>query len=268
VEEVDRERARRVGPWINIYEYSVPVYRVPPCTKTVSVHLDHPDATSLQQALSAVPVPPGARPARGGDGAMAVLQPSSDRMWEFWQMHRADGDWHASWGGAMDHVSHNPGYFHGPGPARAWGATASGLPAMAGLITPEDLRHASINHALAMAMPEVRATQFAAPAQRTDGRIPPPDGIPEGAHLRLDPRLNLDLMHLSPVGLALARAAQRYGIIVVNYSTYTVFFGEDPQGRGGADPWPALLGGVSPDALLAGFPWSRLQILRMQLKSN
>jgi hypothetical protein len=267
--EVEHELAVHVGPWINIGQYSVPVYTVPGCEPTVSVHLDNGNDPSLEQALAKVPVPRDAQPAGGTDQTMVVLQPSTNRMWEFWEMHRQDGGWHASWGGLMNDVSRDPGYFQGPGPSRSWGASASGLSVLGGLITPQDVSSGSINHALAMALPIVRSGQFARPAERTDGRVPPPQGIPEGAHLRLDPTLNLSTLHLSPLELEIATAAQRYGIIVRDYSTTVALFGEDPRGLG-YDPWPQMLGNAlsSPNTLWANFPWDRLQVLRMDLASN
>ena len=143
------------------------------------------------------------------------------------------------------------------------------LRAGGGLITPQDVRRGEINHALAMALPIVRAGQFARPAQRTDGKLSPPNGIPEGAHLRLDPSLQLSSLHLSPLDLEIARAAQRYGIIVRDYSATVSLFGEDPRGLG-YDPWPQLLGNElsSPSTLWANFPWDRLQVLHMDLASN
>ncbi len=265
--ELQRETAGHVGPWINIWQYSVPIYRVSACEPTVPVHLDHRQAPALQQAFSAVPIPPGAQPAGGTDQEMVVYQPSKDRMWEFWEMHRQADGWHASWGGAIDGVSANPGYFHGPGPTRSWGASASGLSVMGGLITPEDVRGGTIDHALAITLPDVRAGQFALPAERTDGKDAAPNGIPEGAHLRLDPSLDLSTLHLSPLALQIARAAQRYGIIVRDYSANVAFVAEDPRGIG-SNPWPQLIGNAMPSTLLAGFPWNRLQLLRMDLASG
>jgi hypothetical protein len=42
------------------------------------------------------------------------------------------------------------------------------------------------------------------------------------------------------------------------------FYGEDPAGVG-YDLWPRVFGSSSPAQLLAGFPWNRLQLLKMDL---
>ena len=72
-------------------------------------------------------MPRSARPSPG-DNDLAVWQPAHRRMWEFIELrHRRDG-WHAEWGGAMQHVSTNPGVYGPeawPGAEDWWGVTAT-----------------------------------------------------------------------------------------------------------------------------------------------
>ena len=153
-----------------------------------------------------------------------------------------------------------------PGAKPYWGATATSLPLLAGTIRIAELRSGHIDHALAIAVPHPRASTFASPAERTDGDNTSPSSIPEGAHFRLDPRLDLNKLNLPPATKAIAEAAQRYGIIVRDKTGATVtFFGEDPRPTGG-NPWPSLFGGKLPSAVLARFPWNRLELLRMKLR--
>jgi hypothetical protein len=270
---VAADEARRAGPWINTNEYSTPVYTVPAGQSTVRVKLDQ-DNPALQAAFNAVPVPQGARPAAGTDGHMVVWQPFRDRMWEFWQARRAPDGWHAQWGGAMDNVAANPGYFTTaawPGAQPNWGATATSLPLLGGLIRISEARARRVDHALALSLPEIRAGQHAFPAQRTDGRSHDPNAIPEGARFRLDPRVDVNTLNLPPLTRTIAQAAQRYGIIVRDYSGVVAFVGEDPAGSApqGKDPWPAIYGdGRLPSQLLATFPWNRLQLVRMQVSGG
>ena len=130
---------------------------------------------------------------------MTILQPSTDELWEFWiAQDEADG-WHAAWGGAMKGVSTSPGYYSPsswPGASWSWGAGASSLPVLAGMITVADLESGHIDHALSMAVPDPRSGVFALPAPRTDGDSTDPSALPEGAHLRLDPSLNIDSLNL------------------------------------------------------------------------
>ena len=71
------------------------------------------------------------------------------------------GQWHAEWGGRILHVSTDPGYYRdvaspqgGFTEQASWGATASSLPVVGGLITLSDLASGHIDHAIAIMVPE------------------------------------------------------------------------------------------------------------------
>ncbi len=262
------------GPWINTSSYSVPIYTVPADQPTVRVTLTRPlPEPALQRAFAAVPLPPTAQPATGTDGLLVVWQPSSDRLWEFWRLVQGPGGWSATWGGAIQHVSRASGVYGShawPGAQPWWGASASSLSLVGGLITLEDLQRGEINHALTMSIPNVRADLFAAPARRTDGKSTEPLALPEGAHLRLNPSLNLEALHLPRLTLMMARAAQRYGIYVRDGARNVTFDAQDPVPTG-TEPYAGAGGyfeGSLPAALLAPFPWSHLELLKLQLHSK
>ncbi len=271
VADIARQRQQQTGPWIQTTEYSTPVYTVARDQGRIRVILDvrRPYGRTLQRAWRAVPLPRNARPAAGSDGHLSVWQPSTDSLWEFWRLRRAGGRWRATWGGAMRGVSRSPGYFtrrSWRGARNSWGATATSLPLLAGLIRLGELSRGQIDHALAISVPDARAGVFSWPAQRTDGSLGRHDAIPEGAQLRLDPALDLDSLNLPPAAKAIAIAAQRYGLIVRDRTLNgTGIYAEDPL-RTGTDPYPRLFGGRSPSELLAGFPWDHLQLLRMRLR--
>lgn len=270
--EAQREQGEGTGPFIQTDSYSTPLYKVGPQVKPQRVRLDPPVDTykaTLQAAFQKVPIPAGAEPAQGTDAHMTVWQPSRDRLWEFFGARHASDGWHARYGGAIDHVSHSPGYYTSsswPGARPEWGATASSLPVIAGTMLVEELRAGRIDHALALDLPHPRPRTFAWPAQRTDGNGTEGD-IPEGAHLRLDPTLDIASLGLPAVVRTMARAAQRYGMIVRDKTDHAIgFYAEDP--RGDEDPYRGpggLLKGRVPTVLLARFPWSRLQVMPMSL---
>jgi hypothetical protein len=268
--EVEAEVAAKNGPWIDTTAYSVPIYRVPADQPAVRVDLAAP-AAGLQAAWNAVPLPPWARPAAGSDGHLLLWQPATDRLWEFWRLARRGGGWQAGWGGAMEHVSSSSGAY-GPGTwagaTRFWGASASSLSIAGGLITLEDLELGYISHALAISVPNVRAGVYAAPAERTDGVSSSPASLPEGAHLRLDPRFDVATLQAPRLVKKIARAAQRYGIVVRDGSpSVASFYAQDPTPTG-TDPYAKPGGyfeGLYPSQLLASFPWDRLQLLKMEL---
>jgi len=272
--EVSRELETGQGPSISTTSYSVPIYTVPAGQPTVPVQLvSRFVVPALSSAWSAVPLPPSAAPAEGKDGHLLLWQPSSDRLWEFWHLLHTSTGWQAGWGGAMQDASSNLGVYGGaawPGATGSWGASASSLSIAGGLITIEDLRRGEIDHALAIAVPKVRAGQYAAPAERTDGESTSPTALPEGAHLRLDPSLELWKLHLPPLTLMLARAAKRYGIFVRDKADNVNFYAQDPTPLG-SDPYTRPNGffeGTYPARLLSAFPWTHLQLLQMQLTSS
>jgi hypothetical protein len=190
---------------------------------------------------------------------MIVWQPSTDRMWELWRMRWASAGprrgWHAGWGAKIGNVSK----FNGVNP-HPFGATASGLALAGGLITLDDLRHRSIDHVLALGIPAPRARVFVAPANRTDGRFTGRYAIPEGTRFQLDPSLDLSSLRLSPIATLIARAAQRYGMVVRDGSEVVTLYGEDPTPTG-SNPWPTWFGGKSAARALDGFPWNKLRAL-------
>jgi hypothetical protein len=261
------------GAWINTTRYSVPVYTVGSKQPKVVVQLvhHHPNA-ALSQAWRAVPLPSDAMPSAGTDGALVVWQPSTDTLWEFWRLrHEGEqGGWSAWWGGVIQHAPSDSGV-NGPqswpGAQSWWGVAATSLSLVGGLISLEDLERGVINHAISMSLPSVRAGVYAAPAQRTDGRSTEPYALPEGAHLRLDPKLDLKSLNLPRMTLMMAEAAQRYGIIINDRATEVTFQAQDPAPTG-TEPYRGPNGyfeGMTPRQLLAGFPWSRLELLKMEL---
>jgi hypothetical protein len=270
VSELVRQ-VRDYGPWMNTVYYSTPVYTVPSTQPAVKVTADWPSSLDpdLRSAWEQVPIPPDAQAAYGADRHMVVWQPSSDTMWEFWGMVKSSDGWHAPYGGRMRNLSSNQGYF---ADRPTWGATATGIPMLGGLVTMAELRAGRIDHALALAIPDARARWFSWPAVRTDGNTSREDAIPEGARFRLDPHLDIASLALPRFTRMLAEAAQRYGIVLRDRAGAVVFYGEDPTPLG-ADNNPyrgpdGFFEGKMPSELLARFPWSSLQVLRTDMRSS
>lgn len=259
---VEEELSRKVGPWLTHSGFTTPIYTVPADQPTVRVLLEN-NNPALQQAFDAVPLPADAQPDSGTDGQLTVWQPSSDRLWEFWRMRQEAGQWRSPWGGAIEHVSQSRGYFSAqswPGARSNWGASATSLPLAGGLITLADLERGEIDHALAFGYPLTESGVFRFPAQRTDGKSSGPDALPEGTRLRIDPGVDLDALHLPALTLMIARAAQRYGIVLRDTSGVVDFFAQDAAPTG-TEPYAAWLEGKKPWQLLARFPWAYLEAL-------
>ena len=257
-------QVRTFGTWLNASEYSVPVYRVPAGQPTRQIWIDagssmwtnRTDSRALFGQLGAVPIPDDARPALGSDRNLVIWQPSTDTLWELWLVRSvpsADGPlWAAAWGARIDRVSQSPGIVPAP-----FGATATGLPLVGGLMTHDEIQRRRIDHALAIALPATAAGRWVWPANRTDGLDTNADAIPAGTRFRIPATVNIAALHLPPLTAAMARAAQRYGVIVNNHAGAVAFYAEDPFQVGAAHD----LGGLTPGQVTARFPWSELEVV-------
>ncbi|WP_312720224.1 hypothetical protein [Mobilicoccus sp.] len=254
---------------LNITQYNPVLYVVDSTTPRVRVEFDDcqhkghtpPGLFDGRKQFVDVPVPADAETSVGGDSTITLWSPSTDQLWEFWVMKKTgSGGWSACWGGRIDDVSRSPGYFEAP-----FGVSASGLVTTGSMITVEEARAGRIDHAIGMALiAPAQWDRFWYPAQRSDGTDASPNAVPEGARLRLDPDVDVDSLDLTPLGKAVARAAQKYGFIVVDTAGSVAVMAESGQPwkqRTGTDPWPEILGGVPPYKQLENFPWDRVQVI-------
>ena len=258
--------------YVNHNAYSTPVYTVTPRHKKRQVFVTDPGhrdcsngSPCLVEQWKRVPLPKYPVPAPGTDGWMVVYQPTTDTMWEFWKFRMSRGRPYATFGGRIENVSANPGYYTSS-PGTGFGASATSIPLMAGLQRIGELRAGSIDHVVSFAMRDPQQG-FRWPAQRGDGRNRLLTAAPEGTCFRLPADLDLGTLGLTPYGLTLARAVQRYGMVMSDSTTTGVtFFAETP--RKGTDPYSGptgILGGMQdndgPQGVLRGFPWRSLQAL-------
>lgn len=226
--------------------------------------------SGLQAQFAQVPMPAYALASAGTDEEMTIYQPSSDTIFEFWQMEKVGSQWQACWGGRMQQASKNPGYF-----SSSYGTTATGLPFLGGMITAEELQRGEIRHAIGVALPAPLSYAVVSwPAQRSDGWASAASGalIPEGQRFRLDPSVNVDALNISSVAKIIAKAAQKYGFVVwdksgsvalraENVMSYTAVGKIDPYH--GANGSSGLFQGQADWQVLQGFPWDKLQFLPM-----
>ncbi|MDA0139650.1 hypothetical protein [Solirubrobacter deserti] len=251
VGELRRQAAGPGGVWINTTQFSVPVYTVGLTQPNVRVELET-YSPPLQADLERVPIPDHAAPSPDSDAHLVVYQPLTDTLWEFWRARRESDGWHAVWGGKMENVSRNPGYFDHP-----FGGSATSLALLGGLITIAEMRAGRIDHALALSIPQTKRADWVWPAQRTDGVADGAEAIPAGTRFRIDPALDLDTLNLTRPERILAQAMQDHGLIVRDQAGAVTIFGEDPA-QYGHNPWPELLNDW-PHFIMQKMPWSHMQ---------
>jgi hypothetical protein len=257
-----RSSVRRHGSALMTGCFSTQVWIVKRRQRTVRVATD-PDRERLAAQWAKVPLPRRARAACGTDGHLVVWQPSTDTLWEFFRFRRRRGaPPFAEYGGRMANASRNPGHFTDP-PGSQFGATATSIPLLAGLQRISELRAGAIDHAVSFSIP-TPAPCYRWPAQRQDTRHAgaTTHAPPEGARLRLPAGLDLESLGLTPYGLMLARAVQRYGLVLRDRSDkLPVLYAEVPHGT--RDPYAQIFGDQKLDhrGVLANWPWDRLQVL-------
>jgi hypothetical protein len=266
--------------WINTTHCGMPSYTAAGDTPLVQVHLDSRASQdpALINAWSHVPIPADAAPADCSDANFAVRQTQPDgrvKQWEFWAArHDADGTWTARWGGVIDDLRTDRGigssiaWSDPTAPLLAarksspyWNVTATSVSMSAGVITADDLRAGSIDHALAVALPDAARGQWLWPAQRSDGGLTDSSALPEGAHLRIDPSLDLDAIPMTPMVKMMAKAAQRYGMIVRDRTWDVTTFMTDRLTASDVQLFKDLLWSQWANRALQAFPWGHLQVL-------
>jgi len=130
-----------------------------------------------------------------------------------------------------------------------------------------------------MALPHTRQSVWAYPAQRTDGDDADPGAIPEGTTFRIPDSIDLDQVEMDPYARMLARAAQKYGIVVRDTAGAVVLYAENPLSSGTRHPYFGVNGilhcrtGHAEPACyadsnnrLSGFPWDKLEAVKATLR--
>lgn len=193
------------GLTANLVEFGIPIFTVNRDTPEHEVTCVGEDWGICPFAGWPVPIPSGAQPNSGSDGAMVTVDNASATVFEFWRASRTGDRWSAHWGAINS--------LRGSG----WGgsATGSGASRLGGVIRLAEIDAGEIPHALALQTNNACST-FRPPALKSDGTSQRADCIPEGARLQLDPSLDLSRLGLSKGALAVATAMQRYGGYIVD----------------------------------------------------
>ncbi len=245
--------SRNGGINANLVEFGIPIYFASADSPRYLVSCTKPWGRCPFDGYQ-VPIPLGARPHSGSDGAMVVVDPSTRQVFEFWHAQQADNQWTVGWS-AVTNLD-GSGWDHG--------ATGSGASRLGGVILVAEIQQGEIPHALAVATDNVCAGVFRSPAIASDGVSSRSDCIPEGARIRLDPTVDLDALTLAPAVRTVARALQQYGAYVVDRSgaPMIVSFELDTTADNGSIGTAYQQAGLRWDYDdLPGVPWDRLQVL-------
>jgi hypothetical protein len=250
--------------WINIQEYSIPVFWADASTprRTVNVTLLAGQGFGKGgQGSALVPIPPGAAPSAGTDRHLCIVDKQAHTEWGMWDASSSGNGWTCSVAATSDlsgsgvrpPKTGNPTWWTSPG------ARACGFPLVAGLITVDEIRQGKIEHALIIAYPHMRSHWYKPPAstaQATTSQALPTRGVPCGGQIQLDPSLDVDSLPLSTSGKIIARALQEYGAYVGDFAGAIALY---------ADASPEALaawnGGLLKNNELAAIDMRRLRVL-------
>ncbi len=210
-----------------------------------------------------VPIPAGALGDPQEDAHIVFIDWKANRVWDVWGLEIIDGKYHSFTG--MTYPANGNGVFktsdfdikngesiHCFGPGRA-----AGVPVVAGLIMYDEAMAGEINHKLAGATRFNAYQEFVYPATWTDGVLE--GGIPEGSVIQLDPKLDLSKFDLTPQEKALAVAAQKYGIVIVDNAGGNVIYAEGLYGYS-PNTWNGKLRGW--EAGIIGIPIQNYRVLK------
>jgi hypothetical protein len=197
-----------------------------------------------------VPIPAGTRPDPSSDGHLAVWDPLKRREWDFWISGCPHACGQTGGGGSFSTETLTPHVRHG--------ANAAGVPLLAGIVHPEEIKAGRIRHPLIFASPNVGKGRVC-PARYHDGDNPDPRALREGTLLQLDPRIRVAALAIPSWQKTIARALQRYGMYLVDEGGTLSIGAENPINRG--DLWAEV--GLTGDSALfsPSFPWSSMRVL-------
>jgi hypothetical protein len=210
-----------------------------------------------EDQFGALRIPASAQPNAGSDGHLAVLQPDGSEL-DMWIGQRSGSSWSAGerW------LASTSG--SGVNCTRAWGcgaADAAGFALAAGVLRPEEIAQGHIDHALLITTPDTRHGYIACPAISGDGHNGASSALPIGAHVQLDPSINVAALPIPAWQKVIAVALQRYGAYVGDTGGSLEVRAEANLDRG-YDAWAKA--GVPSDApSLSDLPWARMRVLSM-----
>jgi hypothetical protein len=210
----------------NPRQYTYPVYYVTRDTprRTVTIRgwfsnvVDGGKRLLNQRAGSTMlPIPDGAEAAAGSDAQIIMVDPATGDEWGASELERA-GDGFEAWN-AYHYSTRWSGVPPSDDAGQPFWLRGAGVPYLAGLVRPCEIRRGRIDHALAFAY-DAPSSDHVYPATKSDGGGPQ-DALPQGSRLQLDPTLTQeDLAKLGCAGpcFTIARALQRYGMYVIDNS--------------------------------------------------
>jgi hypothetical protein len=212
-------------------QYTYPVYEVDAATPKRIINVsgyfsevvNDTTISNVKSSPVAIPLPADATPSAGSDSQIVFWNRETGDEWGLTGAIRStNGTWSASSG-----YHYNTNWDAAPPVGNSkFASRGAGLPFMAGLVRPCEIKRTHIDHALAFAYP-LASPLFISPASKSDGES---IGLPEGARIQLDPALTdqqIEAWGCTGSCLTIAHALQEYGMILVDRSDHPKLYAED-----------------------------------------
>ncbi|GEJ56585.1 hypothetical protein [Anaeromyxobacter diazotrophicus] len=153
------------------------------------------------------PIPPDVPVEQGSDAHVIVVDTASCTLYELFAAQPGASAWHAGSGAIFDLRS------NALRPAGWTSADAAGLPIFPGLARYEEAAAGEIRHALRFTAARTQMG-YVDPARHAASNVTDPNVPPMGARARL--KATVDLSAMMPQARVVARALQRYGMILAD----------------------------------------------------
>lgn len=254
---IERQSQRsKDGPFLAIRRYAVPVWvgsSKDPVMKITACR-SYPCRNVAGTRLR---VPRGAKADLGTDGHMVLVDQRREIAYDLFKAQKNGNTWSGAGGGRTRYRTSRSAT------GRRSGATAAHSALLAGLIRPQEIRRGRIDHALQATIPGIGSGEPRCPAVANVPTTDDPDAPPEGTRFQLSPSVNVGELEVPRIVRVIARALQRYGMIVVDNGGQIAFRGENPIGKK-PDPWAALGYDNASSISLAGLPLDELRVIEQK----
>lgn len=196
---------------IGVTSYTIPIYFADASTPRHDMTITDYNPG----VMYGVPIPDGARPDPGSDHHLCIIDTSTNTEYDFFNVLNGDISTYTASGGATISTTGSGIFTAGGGQVSMRG---SGFALAAGVIRPEELAAGNIQHAIGLVAGNTSRPPWP-PASESDGAHTGPTAIPMGARVQLDPSFSVDAQPWQPWQKTIAKAIQRYGLIVFDSDT-------------------------------------------------
>jgi len=183
--------------------YGIPYTTADTSTPLVPVTFDYADESDP----GPYPIPANAPIEQGSDAHVLIVDTSTCMLYEMYAAQLGSNAWHAG-SGAIFNLNSDA-----LRPAGWTSADAAGLPIFPGLARYEEVAAGEIGHALRFTAAQTQAG-YVYPARHFASQNTDPNVPPMGARARL--KASVDISGMTPQAQVVARAMQRYGIILAD----------------------------------------------------